>query len=371
MSRLTGVVRTALINVLVFFVLFNVIYWAIPAISSGLWSAQHLRALLANVPQTLSLTQSLAWISERWSRTGLPPADYRSHIGWRRVPWAQDGIHVEGPNNQRRTTNGPTSGGAQVYWFGGSTMWGTGVTDSGTIPSQFSARTGIRSENFGDLGYTAHQSLLLLIQLLQEGHRPDLVVFYDGVNEVWAKCRVESVATSTELDFSIRNVLRRSSHPDSFTYYFTPFLKAAENFSRELNRETRGESYDCPSNAEKAEAVADNMIKDWELAKLLTEHYGGKFIAFLQPVVHFSRTKVNHIGGSAAALIERLRPSYEKIYPMLRERVARHGDGFHDIVSAADIDEPVYIDFCHLDRRGNARVLDRMLEIITPLGLKH
>lgn len=364
-----AVAKTIFYNILVFFVVFNVLYWAIPTISTLSWSAQLLRRLIADMPADTSGLQAAAWIADHWAKTGLPPAVYRSHIGWRRAEWASENVHVEGPYLQRRTVNATTSGAAKVYFFGGSTMWGDGSPDSGTIPSQFAARTGIHAENFGDPGYTAHQSLLLLIQLLQEGHQPDLVVFYDGVNEVWAKCRTENGATSTELDAEIRSVLRRSSHPDSFTYYFTPFLRVADNLNRELNRTTRGESYDCHSNPAKAEAIADNMIKDWEFAKLLTERYGGRFIAFLQPVVHFSRTKLDYIGESQAALIERVRPGYETIYPMLRERVRRRGGDFHDIVSAVDVEEPVYVDFCHLTQKGNAYVLDRMLEFIAPLGL--
>ena len=68
-------------------------------------------------------------------------------------------------------------------------MWGIGSLDArSTIPSQFAAATKVRSENYGEIGYTAHQSLVQLLQMLQAGHRPSLVVFYDGVNDVAIKC---------------------------------------------------------------------------------------------------------------------------------------------------------------------------------------
>jgi hypothetical protein len=109
------------------------------------------------------------------------------------------------------------------------------------------------------------------------------------------------------------------------------------------------------------------MIKDWELARRLVEWHGGKFIGLLQPVVHFSRTPVDHI--EARALIERLRPGYETVYPMLRETVERLGGDFHDLVSVLDGGDAVYTDFCHLTPNGNARVAERIAEIVAPLGL--
>jgi hypothetical protein len=365
--RKSSVARTILYNVLIFFVLFNVLYWAIPTVSSLSRLYGHVRLLVASMPPGVAGLQAARWLAEHWSETGLPPADYHSHIGWRRVAWARDGINIEGPHLQRRTINAGTSGRAKVYFFGGSTIWGTGVVDAATIPSQFAARTGIYSENFGEPGYTAHQSLSLLIQTLQAGHRPDLVVFYDGVNEVHVKCRSELNVDSHEREQQFRSILRRSFLADSFSHYFAPFFAAAANLNRELDRKTRGEDYDCHRNPQKAQTIADNMIKDWEFARKLVEWHGGKFIGLLQPVVHFSRTPTDHLEGRA--FIERLRPGYEAVYPMLRERVARMGGDFHDLVAVLDGERPVYTDWSHLTPDGNARVAERIAEIVAPLGL--
>jgi lysophospholipase L1-like esterase len=363
----SNVARTIFYNVVTFFVLFNLLYWAIPTVSALSRLYGHVRLLVANMPPGISGLQAARWVREHWSGTGLPPADYHSHIGWRRVSWARDGYHIEGPYLQRRTINIGTSGRAKVYFFGGSTMWGTGVPDAATVPSQFAAKTGFHSENFGEPGYTAHQSLLLLIQVLQAGHRPDLVVFYDGVNEVWVKCRSELNAGSHEREQQFRTILRRSFLADSFSHYFAPLFAVAANVNRELDRTTRGEDYDCHRNPQKAQAIADNMVKDWEFARKLVEWHGGKFIALLQPVVHFSRTPIDHL--EIGAFIERLRPGYETVYPMLRERVMRTGGDFHDLVSVVDGSERVYTDFCHLTPTGNARVAERIAEIVAPLGL--
>jgi hypothetical protein len=363
------VTRTIFYNVLIFCVAFNVLYWAIPTVSGLSRSVQLARRLAADVPAGSSAMQAIAWIADGWSSTGLPPAVYRSHVGWRRAAWARDGVHVEGPYLQRRTINEGTSGDAKVYFFGGSTIWGDGAPDGGTIPSQFAAKTGLHAENFGDLGYTAHQNLSLLIQLLQDGHRPKLVVFYDGVNEVWVKCRAELNASSHEREQQFDTILRRSSKADTFGYYFVPFLALAENVHRELDRKTRGQDYDCHRNPEKAQKIVDNLIKDWEFARQLVERHGGKFIGVLQPVFHFSRTPSALIGGNEMTLIERLRPEYEKIYPMLRERVGRPGGDHYEVVPVLDGSGPVHTDFCQLTPQGNGLIAQRIAEIVAPLGL--
>lgn len=97
----------------------------------------------------------------------------------------------------RRITPEPTvpaAPAARVFFFGGSTMWGTGQRDDHTIPAEASRRLqqmvgpGRRVEvtNFGEAGYVSTQGLLKLMLQLRAGDRPDVVVFYDGINDVVA-----------------------------------------------------------------------------------------------------------------------------------------------------------------------------------------
>jgi hypothetical protein len=75
------------------------------------------------------------------------------------------------------------------------------------------------------------------------------------------------------------------------------------------------------------------------------------------------------MGENERALIERLRPEYAKIYPMLRERVSRTGGDYHDMVAALDDSGPVYTDFCHLTPQGNGTMAQRIADIVAPLAL--
>lgn len=77
-----------------------------------------------------------------------------------------------------------------IYFFGGSSLYGPDVTDSETIPSQFIKQcnashpaTSIRVRNFAVPMYYSKQELMLLTSLIFQGHRPDIVVFIDGVTD--------------------------------------------------------------------------------------------------------------------------------------------------------------------------------------------
>ena len=77
-----------------------------------------------------------------------------------------------------------------VWYFGGSTMYGFGQRDDNTIPSivaKLAAKDGIkiRSVNFGvsaDVNWVETIRLAEALSSKREG--PDLIVFYDGSNEI-------------------------------------------------------------------------------------------------------------------------------------------------------------------------------------------
>ena len=71
--------------------------------------------------------------------------------------------------------------------LGGSSLWGFGA---GTIArslrwSPASSTSGYRVEvrNLAEIGYVSTQEVVALVRELQAGYRPDLVIFYDGVND--------------------------------------------------------------------------------------------------------------------------------------------------------------------------------------------
>jgi lysophospholipase L1-like esterase len=88
----------------------------------------------------------------------------------------------------RRVTYQPPDPAVTVWYFGGSTMYGLGQRDGHTIPSEvarLAEREGlsIRGLNLGVNADNNWQETLRFAEALEAGPPPDLVVFYDGVNE--------------------------------------------------------------------------------------------------------------------------------------------------------------------------------------------
>ena len=70
-----------------------------------------------------------------------------------------------------------------IWFFGGSTTFGYGVTDEESIPAQLEAALGQPVVNFGVAAFFSAQEHLRLIQVMRYGFRPSRVIFLDGINE--------------------------------------------------------------------------------------------------------------------------------------------------------------------------------------------
>lgn len=78
-----------------------------------------------------------------------------------------------------------------VFVFGGSTTFNYGLPDDQTIASYLQEYlSALKKEkvavyNFGRSGYFSTQERILFEQLLVAGHRPDMAIFIDGLNEFY------------------------------------------------------------------------------------------------------------------------------------------------------------------------------------------
>jgi hypothetical protein len=78
-----------------------------------------------------------------------------------------------------------------VFTFGGSTMFGSYLADDETIASWLQEHMtnkmcgrSVHVYNFGQPAFISTQEMLFFYELLSHGHRPDIVIFYDGLNDL-------------------------------------------------------------------------------------------------------------------------------------------------------------------------------------------
>jgi hypothetical protein len=358
--------KVVAINALVVLLVFSGIIWAI-CLATSIY--QLVRAgsketiavgarRKANVPNYANTD----WALTHFMEFDTLPTKYVSYIGWRRLPFAGKTITIEGPYAQRRTVGPKDASKPSVYFFGGSTMWGTGADDANTIPSQFAQLTGYRAENFGESAYTAHQGLMMLIRLLQDGHRPDVVVFYDGANDVVHKCRSELNPWSHGREGQIASALQTASVERDYglQYMFRPLVGLAHTVSGLLFRRSRDDStfFNCHADPDKAQQIANYVLEDWELARKLVEAYNGKFIGILQPVSYFSETKLERIRQRDTE-----RKQFQAVYPLIKQKMAER-PWLYDFTQVLDKQEYIYIDFCHLSPNGNSYVAQKLVQTL-------
>jgi lysophospholipase L1-like esterase len=84
-----------------------------------------------------------------------------------------------------RWTGASDSAAVRIAVVGGSTTFGAGVTDSASWPARLQAMLGpaYAVTNYGMLGYSSAESVIQTALLVPES-RPDLVVFYEGWNDL-------------------------------------------------------------------------------------------------------------------------------------------------------------------------------------------
>lgn len=135
-----------------------------------------------------------ALVDEEWAADYFNELREASHnweplLGMLRQDY--EGRYINIADRARKTYSAEEVGGEAtvVYFFGGSTTWGTGQRDLYTIPSnvaRLAEKDGveIRVSNYGQGGWVIWQQLSLMLQLLAEGKIPDLAVFYNGHNDV-------------------------------------------------------------------------------------------------------------------------------------------------------------------------------------------
>ncbi|MEM6434560.1 MAG: hypothetical protein AAF773_12015 [Cyanobacteria bacterium P01_D01_bin.115] len=300
---------------------------------------------------------------------------YQSFVAWSRQPFAGPTITINEVGD-RVHTGAPavTQSDADVYFFGGSTVWGTGVLDNQTIPAYFQDLSQLATTNKGETAYVSRQSLNSFINLLASNPNLDTVVFYEGVNDVQYHCRADigafDHARTTRFQQAIaadsEEIADRLLSPTAkfLSYLDVLFLREirrvavdiGEAFAPEREAERIDNSLICDDSPELAEQVAQSLLLHWETAHQIAQARGVELIAVLQPVSYLDDSPVDHL-----ELDAELGKQYEAVYPIVQQLIAASDKPWiWDYTDVFDTNEYVYIDFCHLSGNGNRLIAERL-----------
>jgi hypothetical protein len=315
------------------------------------------------------------WASEFWkeerSRWNSQHGSYEPFRIWGAAPWNGKYINtdISSDGTWRRTINLPNKAcekqsSLEVWMFGGSTLYGTGVPDWATIPSYLSRELNsataacIVVRNFGVEGYVTNQEVILLMEQLKAGRHPGIVIFYDGVNDAYAGAVSPGVPAA---HMSLSNIKARvegtlAGRLDFLRSSYTLQLAAAVLNSLRVARAAKPSVDETES---KAVTTLDNYERNLQFATILGNAYGFRVFCFWQPAFVYGYKSLFPFEATIASN-QAGKNSFDilaKVYQHAERRAAMD----HAFVFLGDVfdsvKEPVYIDkWMHLAPGGNELV---------------
>ena len=365
-------IKIILINILITFSLLGVLLLTPP-------TAYHLHDIFLSDGTEVSTTDTRAglelyrgidWAEKHFNEFSKLPTTYFDFITWRRNDFSGETINiVDGLRATTKITE-VNKNIDEYYFFGGSTTWGTGVNDENTYPSIFARYLNARVINFGETGYIARQSLALLNNFLISNSSSDLsgrqIIFYDGVNDVSERCRIEITGLGTGRQQQLRDMVStRRSEKYSFERLFEQLTQLLQAVRKRLDIDKPNHAadniYACSSDPSRAREVAKTLVETWQVASDIVTQRGGSFTAVLQPVAFVGSANTDYLELTTSNDLA-LSMQYETIYPLIREFAVAANIDFIDLSSIYDNCDNCYIDFCHVGPQAHHLLVTSLIE---------
>ena len=318
------------------------------------------------------------WPVAHYRELGLLEDRWQPYVYYRPRPFQGSTINVDS-DGLRTTWQPPVVGDdrsqrerVKILMLGGSSLWGFGARDNQTIPSLVARslhERGWRVElrNLSQIGYVSTQELIGLIRELQAGYRPDVVIFYDGVNDA-ASAFLEREAGLTTNESNRRGEFNLLQSPARLAAsFFAKLIKdsGSYRFAQSLRRRFDGGT--APARAGPADDivarlagdVAERYTANIQIIETLGRGYGFRPLFFWQPIVFTKQALVSLELEETHryAWTERMfRAVYGKIQasPDLKTNPA-----FHDLSGIFDDSKGlVFIDYCHTTESANELIAD-------------
>ena len=297
---------------------------------------------------------------------------FKSFLGWRHAKISLGGTNVEGEFQTRISKNQKLQ--KSTWFFGGSTMWGVGVEDNGTIPSQFASKTGKSVFNFGESGWNTRQSLNQLLNLLGEKHKPQTIIFYDGVNDISAGCREEitQLAAYSE-EIIVRQKLKEAPlaeiNNSIISWIIEPYKIISNKLKLNIKKKPSMVNNTCYGNPQKAEKVARHLINNWHTAYLLSKSNSIEFFAILQPSAFTTTSYKGHVLRNKLYLQHK--ENNLAVYPLILKMMKEECDYSEDFCSRlvdgtkwTNKKQILFFDFCHLTKKGNEIIATNIMNFL-------
>lgn len=300
---------------------------------------------------------------------------YSPYVLWKIKPHEGADVVVN-PDGTRRTLHSHCGPADYTIWmFGGSTVWGEGVPDGGTIPTFLASEYAqhghpVCVRNFGEDAWVNTQAVIELMLKLKSAQRaPNLVIIYGGIND--AQALFESGVPDAHLQMDhIRALLkRRHGRGEGFHY-----LAQTNTFAilKRIRRRLVGSAKWTPPHVTPASIQAEfglGTIGNMKVMDALARQYGFEYALFWQPTLLAEHKPLTAREGTELHKFDQQFPGnhtvYAGLYAQARAERDRHFFYIADMFNQTT--EPLYKDVWHLNLAGNRLVAERMDDPLHPL----
>jgi hypothetical protein len=294
------------------------------------------------------------------------------------VPGDFSGRFINVAEGRRRTTDQPASWDHRVLLFGGSTVFNQEVPDDHTLASclqrLLSRRLGprYRVENLGTPAMLARQQTERLEQTpLEPG---DVVVFYDGANDVFYPVyngNPEGYRIGDRSDGGVRKLSGLQAWLYPLCFRLKGYSYAASLLFHGMDGPRPANLVEAATLTRHLDAAEKGYLDALTRARRLVEARGARFVHVLQPQLFSLRKPSAYeraVMRNERAALPGLDEAFRLGYPRLRQALstaAAQGLVSHDLAGALNArrdGEEFYLDFCHVNHAANERLARAICE---------
>ena len=219
--------------------------------------------------------------------------------------------------------------------------------------------------NLAEIGYVSTQELIALTRELQQGYRPDLVLFYDGVNDT-TSALLEGKPTLSTNEINRVREFNLSQSPGRLAAALVGNLVKNSAFFRVAGSVARrsglGPVKEPKALSESgmiglAMGVVRGYVANVELVEALGKTYGFRPVFVWQPDI-FSKPKLVPFEaeekakyGWASSLFTEVHRQLERIDALVSDPDFLNLSG-----TFSEADSLQFLDFCHTTEEANARI---------------
>jgi len=302
---------------------------------------------------------------------------YLPFVQFRRQPYRGRYISVdEGGVRETPNSQCDDAQSLRIWMFGDSVLWGTGVADRDTIPSQLarlynSSGQSVCIKNFAEQGWVSTQELVELLLQLKRDRPPDFVVFYDGTDEI-VVAQGDAPKEIDQTYYRLREIFETSQEESKPGLHFlerSNTVRALNLLSHRIRTRLSNATTGLSSTQAEteAESLVDNYRKNLEAVDTLARAYGFQAVYFWyptssigkKPLTTQERDFIRREIQKAPVRFQLKQAVYEICSKMRRPN-------FFYLGNALD-DRPTwfYLDNVHLTPDGNQIMAEKVFQVLT------